>query len=248
MSNFVTSTESWLAAVVEQRLQWDKVDKKFSTAFSGKYTSEDIWKLAANYRVARNFPKEIRSRFVKDFRCVKISSYDEFVRASRELARNVKNSGNGEVKTSRPLSGVSKLLWHRFPGHGFIYDELALKAVLRNGFVAPYVSSLEKWGGVSSDDPREWNFLIFAAAYQKYFWPLHHPLAEAMTRRGRMRRRQAHRVVDKLLWITGQQENKRRRILEERTKLATAQDRDIADIACAAAKKILGGSRGVALA
>jgi len=240
MSNFVTSTESWLAAVVEQRLQWDKVDLKFAKAFSTKYTSEDIWELAVNYRVARNFPKEIRMRFEKEFQGVEISSYDEFVRTSRKLAKNIKNSGNNEVRTSRPLSGVSKLLWHRFPEHGFIYDALALNAVLSNGFVAPYVSSLKNWGGVSSNDPHEWHFLIFAAAYQKFFRPFVDPLAKAMRHRDR-KRQQAYRVVDKLLWITGQQEEKRRRILKERTKLATAQDREIAYIACAEAKKILGG-------
>jgi len=193
----------WLAASVEEHLRWNSNDRVFLTSLEADFDGKALWRVAGSYHVARNFALgAARDSFESEFRSVKLeplaqpASFDSFIRTTRELARQASVTGR-----FRPLSGASKLLWFRFPDIGFIYDNLALTAIRKQGFTAAFYDSLQAWGGPPSDS-HEWNFMIFAAGYRRYFRPLHEQIGKALVSIGRDKRRAA-RVVDKLLWIAG---------------------------------------------
>jgi hypothetical protein len=235
---FYTDKKYWIAAVVEQREKWEKSqgDRKHIARLQGSFSDEELWAVAGAYRVARNFPKRMRKRFTEKFRRTKPSSkFDSFVKTARSLAAYAKKSGTKRGRRYRPLSGVSKLLWHRFPRKGFIYDQLALRAVTDNGLTAPFILSVAKWGG-PPEDKRETSFLIFAASYQVFFEPLHVPIASSLKSEGCEPLRAA-RIVDKLLWIAGNSKSKE--IVRARVRRAKNLDRKIADVARHAALRQL---------
>ena len=235
---FNVDPDYWLAASVEEHRQWGRNDSRFLASLEGDFTARDLWAIAGNYRVARHFPLkgEARPGFEAELRKANLgssdhmASFDTFVRTTRDLALKASLLGR-----FRPLSGASKLLWFRFPNVGFIYDNLALGAVCKGGFTAPFYDSLKAWGGPPSDD-HEWNFLIFAAGYRMFFRPLHEQIGMALVSVGRDKRRAA-RVVDKLLWIAGGSDPTRYRDLGRAN--AEGADRVVAKAACASAKELM---------
>jgi hypothetical protein len=127
--------------------------------------------------------------------------FDGFVRSVRTLANLAAEEFGTDRRRVRPLSGLSKLLWYRFPFDGFIYDSQVLAAFCKNGLVVRFDKSINPFGGRPSD-PHEWNFLIAAAAYRAFVLPLHRPVAEIFTAHGLEPQRSA-RLLDTLFWLEG---------------------------------------------
>lgn len=101
----------------------------------------------------------------------------------------------------RPISGMSKFLWYRFPLHGFIYDSRVLAAVCRNGLTVRFDAMIDDFGGRPSDSG-EWNFLIAAASYRTFALPLHALVAEVFEGLG-LQAERAARLIDTLFWLEG---------------------------------------------
>ena len=172
---------------------------------AGNFDTETLWKVASAYKVARNFPFPIREQWTTLLREIRGPTreedpYEWFVLTVRELAEQAANLRRGE-KPFRPLSGASKLLWHRFPTTGFIYDSQARQGLARAGLLSPFYDRLERWGGPSSDQ-REIDFLQFAAAYERYRLPEVNRVQRATIQHG-LDTPQATRFLDKLLWLFG---------------------------------------------
>ena len=143
-----------------------------------RVSSEGISKAGGYYRVARHFPKDGRQALIGMIENVFLPEeaaerrFDGFVRSVKSLAEQIAARPAAEGRVLRPISGVSKFLWYRFPLHGFIYDSRVLAAVCRNGLTVRYDAMMNAFGGQPSD-PGEWNFMIAAASYRTFAFPLH---------------------------------------------------------------------------
>ncbi|MFK4536395.1 hypothetical protein ABIA00_004578 [Bradyrhizobium ottawaense] len=139
--------------------------------------------------------------------------FDGFVRSVRSLAKGMATALAEDDRPLRPISGMSKFLWYRFPLHGFIYDSRVLAAVCRNGLTARFDSKIQDFGGRPSDSG-EWNFLIAAASYRTFALPLHMPVADVFEGFG-LQAERAVRLIDTLFWIEGGAPGKTREPSEE---------------------------------
>ena len=203
--------EAWAKAAADERYYWEieKVDQELVDAMRGTFPDSLIWRIATQYDAIRTFPKSPnRPQFVAEFRRLADhvaeagddDGFDVFVRACRDLADFAKKHLISEQgSTRRPLSGVSKVLWHRQPTIGFIFDTNAFVSLKRAGLLGDYHQHLARWGGYERGG--EQRFLQFAAGYRNFFLPLHKPISHALASVGRDTRR-ASRIVDKLLWDT----------------------------------------------
>ena len=127
--------------------------------------------------------------------------FDGFVRSVRSLAKGIATGGAAGDRAPRPISGMSKFLWYRFPLHGFIYDSRILAAVCRNGLTVRFDAMIDDFGGQPTD-PGEWNFMIAAASYRTFALPLHAVVAEVFEGRG-LDAERAVRLIDTLFWLEG---------------------------------------------
>ena len=197
--------DAWAQAAADERYYWD-IDSYYIYKIQEGISDEIIWDIVKQYDTLRTFPTKNRGKFCDEFRRVadKIVQVGEndpfgaFVETCLHLADFVKKnliSENGA--TRRPLSGVSKLLWHRHPERGFIYDSKAFTTLSSAELLGTHENGFLPERGVNGEK----KFLKFAAGYRKYFFPLHQPIAQALADIGRDPLR-ASRVVDKLLWNT----------------------------------------------
>src|SRR4051794_28704081 len=110
--------EDLRAAVAEQSPQRGMGGPRMGKTLSRRFDDEEAWHVARTYSVARNFPVSHRKRWLKSFRELQTpaengDSFAWFVRGVRQLATQAACM-KSENRSFRPLSGVSKLLWHRF--------------------------------------------------------------------------------------------------------------------------------------
>lgn len=200
----------WCAAVGEHQYRWNRGDSSLFAALAAEtFDAKVVWEIAANLSVARNFTEEAREHVVQRLQSARPDGgamFDWFVSETRALAKEVKSfSSARKGRSFRPLSGVSKLLWHRFPDHGFIFDSRAGRALRAAGLCAPFFDLLHAWGG-RPEDNRESDFLIFAAGYQAHCSPNLPPLRDALSDQS-LDPRNASRLIDKLLWILGDEKD-----------------------------------------
>lgn len=241
----------WRAAVVEQNRDWDLHHRELADEMRGAFNDETLWKISRLYRTARNFREDQRHLVAKRIRDkiddvkegTRQAAFDSIVVLTRELSTYAKELEPIKLprkveleasprKNSRPLSGISKIIWHRHPELGFIYDARALTAATRSGLLAPFHDLLSSWGGEPKDDG-EADFLIFAASYRRYFLPLHEPIAEEIAKKKGDTRR-ASRIVDRLLWNRRNRRNGRPEVIAE------PEDESIAWAALEAARRNIG--------
>lgn len=240
---FLSDPNYWLAAITMQRFCWLEGEKAHSDRdilikMLGSKWRNEIWKMAVIYKVARNFPLFIRSRAETHIAKAKIQDFDSFVFQTRKITQTIYDLEKMKPNSRAffAISGVSKILWHRFPEHGFIYDDQTRIALFNNGLVAPFFETVVDWGGSAANDrKREAEFLIFAAAYKTYCLPLCEPLTKLLKSDIHLEKLdnepmiRANRILDKLLWIAGEEENKQQQHVKKWAENAGQEDQESAE-------------------
>lgn len=224
---FYTDATHWVAAIVEARKLWNNDEERGKIErMTGPNWRKAIWKTTGDFRVSRNIPILHRDHFLKLIGNARISDFGSFVSETRKIVRVFKqhqvrenkllnNKGEKKRKSFSPMSGVSKVIFHRFPNHGFIFDDQAKIAISHAGLLAPFHDSLTDWGGsIPNDNSLEADFVAVAAAWERYFAPLKANIVENV----RLPQYQpvlphehdifAIRILDKLLWLSGEDPQK----------------------------------------
>jgi hypothetical protein len=204
---FLKNRARWVAAARHHFAAWERKERYIFAHMTPGVSLEGVTSAGGYYRIGRHFPIERRHRLValiEEVASPEGSShqrFDGFVRSVRTLANLTAEEFGTDRRRVRPLSGLSKLLWYRFPFDGFIYDSQVLAAFCKNGLVVRFDTSIASFGGRPSD-PHEWNFMIAAAAYRAFVLPLHRPVAEIFESHGLEPQRSA-RLLDMLFWLEG---------------------------------------------
>jgi hypothetical protein len=186
---------------------WERKERYIFAHMTPRVSLEGVTSAGGYYRIARHFPIERRRRLIALIEGVASlegsaqQRFDGFVRSVRTRANQAAEEFGTDRRRVRPLSGLSKLLWYRFPFDGFVYDSQVLAAFCKNGLVARFDTSIAPFGGRPSD-PHEWNFMIAAAAYRTFVLPLHRLVAEIFEAHGLEPHRSA-RLLDTLFWLEG---------------------------------------------
>lgn len=202
---FLLNRSRWIGAARHHFWKWREVEQSIFRSMTPMATLDGVDLAGAYYRVARHFPTPRRQELVGLINDASIASNDpgqafvDFVGLVRLLAKGFGDAV--DARKLRPFSGFSKLLWYRFPFHGFIYDSQVLAAVCKNGLTVRYDAEIEALGGRPADD-RDWNFLIAAAAYRAFALPLHEMIADVF-RDHHLEPERAARLVDTLFWLEG---------------------------------------------
>ena len=197
----------WARATQQHFAVWERKERAIFLQMTPRVSLKGIESAGAYYRVARHFPVAERRRLVSIINAVGTSEgsaeerFDAFVRSVRKLANRFAQEFGNERRRLRPISGMSKLLWYRFPFHGFIYDSQVLAAVCKNGLTVRFDGMMDAFGGRPSDD-LEWNFMIAAAAYRTFVLTLHGPVAEVF-KAYHLEPERAARLLDMLFWLDG---------------------------------------------
>ncbi|WP_375157932.1 hypothetical protein [Bradyrhizobium sp. RDT46] len=205
--HFLMDRHRWTTAALHHFAAWEREEREIFARMVPCVTGEGIALAGGYYRVARHFPKDRRQALIGMIESVAPVEgaaerrFDGFVRSVRSLANGVATAPAEGDRALRPLSGMSKFLWYRFPLHGFIYDSRVLAAVCRNGLTVRFDAMIDDFGGRPSDSG-EWNFLIAAASYRTFAFPLHKPLAEVFEGFG-LQAERAVRLIDTLFWLEG---------------------------------------------
>jgi hypothetical protein len=203
--------------------------------------------MARAYKVARIFPVDIRDQARKILSRANITSFDAFISQARICPMRIwEVEARNEKRRYFAISGVSKILWHRFPQHGFLFDDQARRALANGGFGASFHTQMRAWGGPPHEDLKDdCDFLTFAAGYQKYCVPMYdviEPFAELRPQHAALRdeaRICAIRVIDKLLWLAGEEATKRQSSLHGWNSKATPAEVSAGATLANAAKQIL---------
>jgi hypothetical protein len=206
MKKFLLNEAHWLAASRRHSYVWETKEQSIFSLMCPNVSLEGIEAAGGYYRVGRHFPITRRQNLLEQISGVTCRGsspserFASYVKSVRRVANSLaKNTEHG--RQIRPISGVSKLLWYRFPLHGFIYDSQVLAAICRNGLTVRFDAMMRSFGG-SPLDSHEWNFLIAAAAYQTFALPLHEIVANVFRQHG-LEARRAARLLDMLFWIEG---------------------------------------------
>lgn len=204
---FLLNRTCWLRAAQQHFSVWERKEHSIFLQMTPHISLKGIERAGAYYRVARHFPIAERHRLVSLISAVgPIDGADEerfagFVRTVRALANRFALEFGNDRRRLRPISGISKLLWYRFPFDGFIYDSQVLAAICKNGLTVRFDKMIDAFGGRPSDN-REWDFMIAAAAYQTFAFPLHGAVA-AVFRAHDLEPERAARLLDTLFWLEG---------------------------------------------
>lgn len=204
---FLLNRAHWVRAALQHFAVWESKEHAIFLQMTPRVSLKGIESAGAYYRVARHFPVAERRRLVSIINAVGTSEgsaeerFDAFVRSVRKLANRFAQEFGNERRRLRPISGMSKLLWYRFPFHGFIYDSQVLAAVCKNGLTVRFDGMIDAFGGRPSDD-REWDFMIAAAAYRTLVLPLHGLVAEVFKAHD-LEPERAARLLDMVLWLEG---------------------------------------------
>jgi hypothetical protein len=189
MDAFLMDRRCWVKAAAHHFEAWERKERDIFTGMTPQMSDEGIAKAGGYYRVARHFPKRGRRRLVAMIENVAPlkgtveQRFDGFVRAVRSLAGEIAQRSSADGRRLRPISGMSKFLWYRFPMHGFIYDSQVLAAVCRNGLTVRFDSMIKGFGG-NPADPGEWSFMIAASSYRTFALPLHTIIADVFEAQG----------------------------------------------------------------
>jgi hypothetical protein len=203
---FLLSRRHWENASLKHFSLWETKERAIFNLMTPTVSREGIDKASGYFKVARNFPIARRPGLLSTISGVTCSGnsiperFDAYVRIVRKVANQFAEENAGGRRL-RPISGVSKLLWYRFPLHGFIYDSQVLAAICKNGLTVRFDNLIDGFGGKPSDD-REWNFMIAAAAYRTFALPLHAIVADIF-KKNKLEAERAARLIDMLFWIEG---------------------------------------------
>jgi hypothetical protein len=204
---FLLDEKHWVAASSEHFAVWESKERDIFQKMDGRVTPTGMTKAMGYYRVARNFKVERRDSLVRALNRVTlignkpIERFDSYVKTVRQLTKQYAQETDAEHRTIRPISGVSKMLWYRFPFDGFIYDWQVFSAICKNGLTVRFDSEVDAFGGKPADD-RECNFMIAAAAYRHFALPLHRIVADMLQAR-ELEPKRAARLLDMLFWLEG---------------------------------------------
>jgi len=204
---FLMDRSHWVKAALHHFAVWERKERLIFYQMIPRVSLEGIASAGGYYRVARHFPIRKRSRLLTLINGVTPSGgsvqqrFDAFVRSVRKLANEFPQEFGADRRTLRPISGMSKFLWYRFPYHGFIYDSQVLAAVCKNRLTVRFDSMIDAFGGRPSDH-HEWNFVIAAAAYRTFALPLHAIIADTFKDHN-LEPERAARLVDTLFWLEG---------------------------------------------
>jgi hypothetical protein len=204
---FLLDEKRWIAASLEHFAVWERTEREIFQHMDVRITPTGLAKAMAYYRVARNFKVERRDILMRALNkstltgSLPIERFDSFVSNVRRLTKQYAQQTAVEHRRVRPISGISKMLWYRFPFDGFIYDWQVFSSICKNGLTVRFDSRVEAFGGKPTDD-HEWNFLIAAAAYRHFMLPLHQGVADVLRSRG-LEPERAARLLDMLFWREG---------------------------------------------
>jgi hypothetical protein len=205
--HFLMDRHRWTMAALHHFEAWERKEREIFARMVPRVTGEGIALAGAYYRVARHFPKDRQQALIGIIESVVLVEgaaerrFDGFVRSVRSLAKGMATAPAEGDRALRPISGMSKFLWYRFPLHGFIYDSRVLAAVCSNGLTVRFDAMIDDFGGRPSD-AGEWNFLIAAASYRTFALPLHVLVAEVFEGLG-LQAERAARLIDTLFWLEG---------------------------------------------
>jgi hypothetical protein len=154
---FLKDRARWVAAARHHSAAWDRKERYILAHMTPRVSLDGVTSAGGYYRIGRHFPIERRRRLValiEEVASLEGSAqrrFDGFVRSVRTLANLTAEEFGTDRRRVRPLSGLSKLLWYRFPFDGFIYNSQVLAAFCRNGLVVRFDTSIAPFGGRPSD-------------------------------------------------------------------------------------------------
>ncbi len=206
-----------LAAVAEHAKTFNenprnRSDKRFLLEVSkGGFTADLVAEAAAEYKVARQLPKEVKS--LRSFVATTVNELvdDRWSEGDLSFKANICNRAAEEIfekgATGRPVSLVSKLAWFLSPTDWTRFDSQAADAL-----------------GICSGGPTVRAQAYYCSLDQRGFDELSHLLNQEMQPHGLY----GTRVIDKALWILGLTDaNQRKAIKDNLTWLEESADRGL---------------------
>jgi hypothetical protein len=186
---FLLDEKHWITASLEHFAVWERAEHYIFRHMDGRITPTGLVKAMGYYRVGRNFKLDRRDTLMRVLNKstlggrTPVERFDSYVKNVRRLTKQYAQQTEAEHRTVRPISGMSKMLWYRFPFDGFIYDWQVFSAICKNGLTVRFDSEIDAFGGKPTGN-HEWNFMIAAASYRHFVLPLHPTVADVLKAHG----------------------------------------------------------------